>query len=71
MVIKILLALLFAFAFSAGFGKWYVPWLKKCGAKQPLKDEVAAIYAETAPASNGCDNELCEKNTGAENTSKN
>ena len=46
MEIKMILALVLAFAASAGFGKWYVPWLERRGAKQPLKDEVATIYAE-------------------------
>ncbi|MBO5497085.1 MAG: hypothetical protein J5967_06730 [Oscillospiraceae bacterium] len=46
MVLRMLLALLAAFAVSAGFGKVYVPWLKKKKAAQPLKDEVARIYAE-------------------------
>ena len=45
MAIKMILALAAAFAASAGFGKWYVPWLKKRGVKQPLKDAVAGIYA--------------------------
>ena len=58
MVIKMILAFVLAFAASVGFGKWYVPWLKKHGAKQPLKDEVASIYADrekTAARSAGKD----------------
>ena len=54
MAIKMILAFLLAFGISAGFGKFFVPWLKKHSFSQPLKDEVAQIYIE---------NEL-EKNEG-------
>ena len=42
------LAFLLAFLASATFGKYYVPWLEKKNAKQPLKEEVARMYAEKA-----------------------
>ncbi len=40
MIIWILSALIFAFFVSYIFGKQYIPWLKKLGFVQPLKDEV-------------------------------
>lgn len=46
MVIRILGAFLLALLFSAAFGKYYIPWLEKKNARQPLKDEVAQIYKE-------------------------
>lgn len=61
MVIKIFLAFLLAFVVCVAFGKWYIPWLKKHGAKQPIKDEVATIYAEKETASDASNNERSEK----------
>ena len=46
MIIKMLVSFLLAFLFSAVFGKYYIPWLEKKNAMQPLKDEVAKIYKE-------------------------
>ena len=48
MGIKMLGAFVVAFLFSSVFGKYYIPWLKKRGATQPLKDEVAQIYKENS-----------------------
>lgn len=48
MGIKMLGAFMAAFLFSSVFGKYYIPWLKKRGATQPLKDEVAQIYKENS-----------------------
>lgn len=50
MGVKLVLAAVLAFGASAAFGKWYVPWLAKHGARQPIKDEVAVIYAEKEKA---------------------
>ena len=61
MVMKMLFALLLAFVVCVSLGKWYIPWLKKHGAKQPIKDEVAAIYAEREPPSDFSNNEHSEK----------
>ena len=38
-------AALMAFLVSVLFGKRWVAWLEKKNARQPLKDEVARIYA--------------------------
>lgn len=46
MMIKMIAAFLIAFLFSAVFGKYYISWLEKKNARQPLKDEVAQIYKE-------------------------
>ena len=46
MVIRMLIAALASFLIAAAFGRVYVPWLKKRGASQPLKEEVARIYEE-------------------------
>lgn len=47
MVIRMLGALLIAFAASYFFGKRYVPWLKEHGYVQPLKDDVKQkVYLE-------------------------
>ena len=46
MVISMLIAALAAFLIAAAFGRLYVPWLRKRGASQPLKEEVARIYEE-------------------------
>ena len=46
MVIRMLIAALASFLIAAAFGRFYVPWLKKRGASQPLKEEVARIYEE-------------------------
>ncbi len=48
MVLHVIGACLLAFLVSAGFGKIYLPWLEKKRAHQPLKDEVARIYAGKA-----------------------
>ena len=46
-MVKILLSFLGAFLISTCFGRWFIPWLKKRGASQPLNEEVAKIYEET------------------------
>ncbi len=47
MVVQYLIACLLAFAICVLFGRYYVAWLKKKKATQPLKDEVAEkIYVE-------------------------
>ena len=46
MVIRMLIAALASFLTAAAFGRFYVPWLGKRGASQPLKEQVAEIYAE-------------------------
>lgn len=43
MIIWMLSALGLAFVVSIVFGKQYIPWLKKHGFVQPLKDEVEQI----------------------------
>ena len=43
---KIVVSALLAFLVAVVFGKNYIPWLKRRGATQPLKDEVAQIYRE-------------------------
>ena len=48
MALRIVCALLLAFLVVVVFGKYYIPWLKKKKASQPLKEEVARIYAEQA-----------------------
>ena len=53
MILRTLGAFFLALLVSAGFGKIYVPWLKKKNATQPLKDEVAKIYAGKTDASAG------------------
>lgn len=50
MIIKMPVSFLLAFLFSAVFGKYYIPWLEKKNAMQPLKDEVAKIYKEQSRA---------------------
>ena len=40
MIIKLLCAFIFALMISLGFGRKLVPWLKRHGFIQPLKDEV-------------------------------
>ena len=51
MVIWMLSALIIAFLVSCVSGKLYIPWLKKRGFVQPLKDEVNQIVyqAENSP----------------------
>ena len=51
MVIWMLSALIIAFLVSYVSGKLYIPWLKKRGFVQPLKDEVSQIVyqAENSP----------------------
>ena len=51
MILRTLGAFFLALLVSAGFGKIYVPWLKKKNATQPLKEEVAKIYAEKTDGS--------------------
>ena len=46
MILKYLGAFLLGLLVSAGFGGFYIPWLKKKKATQPLKKEVAQIYSE-------------------------
>ena len=46
MTVRLILAFVIAFATAAVVGKFYVPWLRKRGASQPLKEEVARIYEE-------------------------
>ena len=46
MALTMLCSFLIAFLGCAVFGKYYIPWLEKKNARQPLKDEVAKIYAE-------------------------
>ena len=46
MALRILIAFLAAFLVSSVFGKYYIPWLEKKNARQPLKEEVAKIYEE-------------------------
>lgn len=65
MVMKMLFALLLAFVICVALGKWYIPWLKKHSAKQPIKDEVAAIYAEKEPPPDSSDDERSEKTPSA------
>jgi len=51
MVIWMLSALIIAFSVSYISGKLYIPWLKKRGFVQPLKDEVNQIVyqADNSP----------------------
>ena len=44
MLLQLTGAALLGFAISALVGKGLVPWLKKNGFVQPLKEEVAQIY---------------------------
>ena len=46
MAIKMLIAFAVAFLVSAGIGKLYIPWLNKHKFSQPIKEEVAQMYAE-------------------------
>ena len=46
MIIWMLSACIVAFLVSFVFGKQYIPWLKKHGCVQPLKDEVKNIVYE-------------------------
>ncbi len=46
MAIKMLIAFAVAFLVSTGIGKLYIPWLNKHKFSQPIKDEVAQMYAE-------------------------
>ena len=46
MLIKTIIAAMASFLIAAAFGRFYYPWLKKRGASQPLKEEVARIYEE-------------------------
>ena len=46
MITKMLIAFVLSFFISIGFGKYFVPWLKKKDFSQPLKDEVAQMYLE-------------------------
>ena len=46
MVITMIISAFAAFLIAAAFGRFYIPWLKKRGASQPLKEEVARIYEE-------------------------
>ncbi len=47
MIICMLGSLIIAFLVSCVFGKRYIPWLKKRGYVQPLKDEVKQkVYFE-------------------------
>ena len=48
MSIKMLVAFAVAFLVSAGIGKLYMPWLNKHKFSQPIKDEVAQMYAENS-----------------------
>lgn len=48
MTIKMLVAFAVAFFVSAGIGKLYIPWLNKHKFSQPIKDEVAQMYAENS-----------------------
>lgn len=48
MTIQLLGALLLAFLVVLFFGMRFIPWLKKIGAEQPLKNEVKEkIYSKT------------------------
>ena len=55
MAVKMMIAFLLSFLISIGFGRIFVPWLKKHSFSQPLKDEVAQIYTEK-------ENDLNKKN---------
>ena len=46
MIIQMIAAFLLVFVVSAGFGKLYIPWLRKHSFNQPLKDEVAKLYED-------------------------
>jgi len=46
MVIKILAACVIGFFISLGIGKVYIPWLNRHQFSQPIKEQVAEIYAE-------------------------
>ncbi len=46
MVVEMIIAFVLAFLITIGFGKFYVPWLKRHKYSQPLKDEVSQIYTE-------------------------
>ena len=52
MIIWMLSALIMAFVVSFVFGKQYIPWLKKHGCIQPLKDEVKQIVYQGNSISN-------------------
>ncbi len=45
MVLQIMSAFLAALLVGVVFGKRYVPWLKKKGFIQPIKDKVEEIYS--------------------------
>ena len=48
MIIKMASAFLLAFLFSIFSGKYFIPWVKEKGFKQPLKEEVAKkIYSDS------------------------
>lgn len=46
MAVKMMIAFVLSFLISIGFGRIFVPWLKKHSFSQPLKSEVARIYTE-------------------------
>ena len=47
MAIQLLIALLIGFFFSMLFGRMFIPWTKKKGFTQPLKEEVKEnVYSE-------------------------
>ena len=52
MVIWMLSALIIAFLVSYISGKLYIPWLKKHGFVQPIKDEVGQIIYNADDTSN-------------------
>lgn len=52
MIIWMLSALIMAFVVSFVFGQQYIPWLKKHGFVQPIKDEVGQIIYNADDTSN-------------------
>ena len=44
MMVILICALLVAFIICVKFGKRFIPWLRKKGIIQPIKDEVASIH---------------------------
>lgn len=44
MAVKIMIAFMLSFLISIGFGRFFVPWLKRHSFSQPLKEEIAQMY---------------------------
>lgn len=61
MDLRILISFFAAFLASSIFGKYYIPWLKKKNANQPLKEEVAKIYEDNSLAEDNSEDKLTEQ----------